>query len=356
MSVSNPQMPPSPGRRGCCGTGALIPGSDPPCRPADIVLVMDRSCSMDQRRMPFAKNAARTLVQRLTDGEVLGCGTRMGLVSFAAEASRDVPLTDDPVALRRAISALCGCGSTNHRAALEMAEATLGPGEARRQIVILFTDGVTTLGGDATGVTDRMKAAGVEIFCIGLMDDPLLLGRWASAPFETHVSITENPWELDALFRRTAEQLAVCCDRCPPVPGFSLTGCQDALRVRLCGAHLTELGRIVQLDVTLKDVCPGKRVAASILLWELDPWGREYFRGARHLVIPAQEGESCRDVHLDCIPFSLPEALNPGGERFCCPRRFQAQVIANYVDTDFVRCEARTCPCCGDRCTCCGDC
>ena len=33
-----------------------------------------------------------------------------------------------------------------------------------------------------------------------------------------------------------------------------------------------------------------------------------------------------------------------------------AQVIANYVDTDFVRCEARTCPCCGDRCTCCGDC
>ena len=345
MSVSNPQMTPALCRRGCCGT--------PDRRPADIVLVMDRSCSMDQRRMPFAKNAARSLIQLLTDagGQILGCGNRMGLVSFADEASRDVALTDDPVALRRAISALCGTGCTNHRAALEMAQATLGPGGAGRQIVILFTDGVTTLGGDATPVADRMKAAGVEIYCIGLLEDPLLLGRWASAPFETHVAITENPWELDALFRRTAERLNGCPADPEPDPSvFSLTGCQDALQVRLCNTHLTELGRIVQLDLTLKSVCPGKRVAVSILLWELDPCGGEYSRGARHLVIPAQPGDRCRDVELRCIPFSLPESLNAGGQGLCCPRRFQVQVIANYVDTDFVPCEnieARTCPCRG---------
>ena len=96
--------------------------------------------------------------------------------------------------------------------------------------------------------------------------------------------------------------------------------------------------------MTLKAVCPGKRVAASIMLMELSPDGAELPRGVKHILVPAQTGEECRDVSLKCIQFSLPEALDASGNTgsICNSRQFAARVIANYVDTDFSCCEAQT--------------
>ena len=131
---------------------------------------------------------------------------------------------------------------------------------------------------------------------------------------------------------------------CPEPTLFTVPGCKDAVHVVLNPAGIASLGRIVQLDVTLKAVCPGKQVAASIQLMEVAPDGTELPRGVKHILVPAQTGEVCQDVTLECVQFSLPEALNAAGHTgsICNPRHFTARVTANYVDTDFACCEAQT--------------
>ena len=100
---------------------------------------------------------------------------------------------------------------------------------------------------------------------------------------------------------------------------------------------MDSLGCIVQLDVTLRSVCPDKRVALAVMLSELDT---EHKRGMKTLTIPAHTGNGCRDVTVRCIKFVLPEDLDVSGSdgSLCNERRFRARLIANYVDYDFECC------------------
>ena len=125
---------------------------------------------------------------------------------------------------------------------------------------------------------------------------------------------------------------------------ITVPGCQDALRTELPPVSLQSLGRIVQLDVTVKAVCPGKRVAVSVILTETNEAGEKMPRGVKHILIPAQTGEGCQDITLRCIQFSVPEALDATGNTgsICNARQFGAQAIANYVDTDFTCCDVNT--------------
>ena len=131
---------------------------------------------------------------------------------------------------------------------------------------------------------------------------------------------------------------------CPSPTEITIPGCQDAVRVQLADTHLLSLGRIVQVDVTIQDVCPEKRVSASIILMEIAADGSKHPRGAKHILIPAQAGEACQDITLRCVAFSLPEGLDTTGDTgtICSQRKFEAMVIANYVDTDFTCCEDTT--------------
>ena len=129
---------------------------------------------------------------------------------------------------------------------------------------------------------------------------------------------------------------------CPTPAVFTAESCRDAVRADAGEILMHGLGRIIQVDVTLKNICPGKRVAASIILTERNAQGEAEARGVKHVLIPAQEGTGCRDLTLRCIPFSLPEALSGDGQSLCKERSFGVQVLANYVDTDFACCEAGT--------------
>ena len=51
--------------------------------------------------------------------------------------------------------------------------------------------------------------------------------------------------------------------------------------------YLESLGRIIQMDVTIKNVCRGKRVALAAILTEVDENGMEYRRGMKAMTIPA---------------------------------------------------------------------
>ena len=103
--------------------------------------------------------------------------------------------------------------------------------------------------------------------------------------------------------------------------------------------QLESLGRILQLDVNLKNVCPNRRVALAIILTEVDAHGTEYKRGLKTMTIPAHTRSGCSDVLVRCIKFVLPEDLVTGQTHSLCnERNFKAKIIANYIDNDFECC------------------
>ena len=59
-------------------------------------------------------------------------------------------------------------------------------------------------------------------------------------------------------------------ETCPVPVELTVEGCQDSLAADLGDVYLQSLGRIVQLDVTVKNVCPHKRVALAVILTEVD--------------------------------------------------------------------------------------
>ena len=446
MPVANPQKKISVSSMSCGGVATVTLGFQSAASlaftPADIVLIMDRSVSMTKERMPFAKEAANRFID-VVDGARDGA-TRMGIVSFAEEATEDVPLTGTFTELKPAIEKLTGGGKANHQAGFQAAANLLGHPATSRRIAVMFTAGEITGSEGADSAVQAMKDQGIEIFCIGLTADPTTLNRWASDPDNIHGAYTEDPAQLDRVFREIAaevilagardvelrEQLmpdfeilkvhdpdtgtvevtgpqsltwsidatgmkeqpdftslsfdiihvgssggtlpvnqsvfysdregnslefpspaveVICSgggeiypEPCPEPTEIQIPGCQDALHSVLPPVSLQSLGRIVQVDVTVKGVCPGKRLAVSIILSERDPEGIPQTRGVKHVLIPAQTGDACRDIILRCVQFSVPEILDSQGDpdSICKARQFEARVIANYVDSDFQCCNA----------------
>lgn len=130
-------------------------------------------------------------------------------------------------------------------------------------------------------------------------------------------------------------------ETCPMPVEISIEGCKDSVEFDAGDVTLESLGRILQLDVTLKNICPGKRVALAVLLDEVDDKGNEYKRGLKTVVVPAHKHPTCRDVTVRCIKFVLPEALDVSGsaDAICNRRKFRARFLANYIDHDFDCCK-----------------
>lgn len=135
--------------------------------------------------------------------------------------------------------------------------------------------------------------------------------------------------------------IVVLPEICPEPIDLTIDGCEDSLEFDAGELGLESLGCIVQLSVTLQNVCPNRRVALAAILAEVDDQGLEYNRGMKTMVIPAHTNDSCRDVAVRCIKFVLPESLDVSGPdgALCNARNFRARFIANYVDSGFVCCE-----------------
>ena len=130
---------------------------------------------------------------------------------------------------------------------------------------------------------------------------------------------------------------------CPVPVDLTVNSCSDAVVVDMGDTSLESLGRIIQMDVTIKNVCPGKRVALAAILTEVDENGMEYQRGMKAMTIPAHNASTCRDVLVKCIKFVVPEDLDVSGastQAMCNSRNFKARFIAHTIDTDFRCCES----------------
>lgn len=135
-------------------------------------------------------------------------------------------------------------------------------------------------------------------------------------------------------------QVVTEAEACPVPRDLYIDSCDDVVELDAGDLYLGSLGRIMQLDVTLKNVCPGKAVALGVILSEVDEEGNEYRRGLKTLTIPAHDKSGCRDVLVRCIKFVLPEDTAPvsAPETLCSNRHFVARLISHYIDNDYSCC------------------
>ena len=430
-------------------TLALTAAPDIVSNPTDIVLVLDRSGSMTGSPLSNLKLGANTFIDLIDeatdstkDGQI-GSGSRMGVVSFSSTAVANTQLITSVDALKTAVDGLSAGGSTNHADAFAKATQLFDPASPNAKVMVLFTDGNTTIGAPPAPVAAAARAQGIIIYCIGLIGsdglDISALNDWATDPDASHVAVTPDAADLEELFAELAANISkpgatdividevvnpdfvitsissptkgsatmldahslrwniaqlgvtasesatldffirhvgqqpgtklvnesitysdqegnvvsfpkptvsVECDivvhpePCPEPVDLTVEGCQDSVLVDLGDVYLGSQGRIIQMDVTIQNVCPGKRVALAAILTEVDQDGMEHQRGMKAFTIPAHSAPVCRDVLVKCIKFVVPEDLNVAGTAMCSPRKFKARFLANNIDTDYRCCES----------------
>lgn len=186
--------------------------------PTDIVLILDRSGSMSGIPLTNLKNGAKKfidIIDESTDGSQdgqIGNGSHIGIVSFADTATQNTQLITSVVDLKTAVDSLTAGGSTNHEDAFTKALELFDMNSSNAKVMVMFTDGVTTAGGNPNPVATLAKSQGVIIYCIGLSGngglDEQALKDWASDPDSAYVAITPDDTELEDLFEDLANNIS----------------------------------------------------------------------------------------------------------------------------------------------------
>lgn len=371
---------------------SLTAEPDITANPTDIVMILDRSGSMAGSSLANLKSGARKfidIIDEATDGVQdgqIGYGSRIGIVSFAGMAVQDTQLMTSVADLKAAVNALSAGGATNHADAFAKALQLFDPLSMNAKVMVMFTDGETTVGEDPAPIAEAAKAQGVTIYCVGLSGnggiDVKALNDWASEPSSAYVSITPDDEELEDIFEDLAANIAKpgatdivitekvsscfkivsvsrpekgtaslidsvtlqwkidalgvknsegavlefevrhlgCCsgkikvnesitysdhegnhvvfpdpeidvdcgvdvvaEPCPEPVDITIGGCQEAAEIHAGNINLSSLGCILQLDVTIKNVCPHHRVGLAVILYEVDNHGNEFKRGIKFL-------------------------------------------------------------------------
>lgn len=186
-------------------------------QPADIMLVLDRSGSMQGQPFADLKTGADSfvdIIDQATDNALNGVianGSRVGVVSFSDTAVVNQPLTSSAGAVKSAVNGLAVGGNTNHNAAFQTAQAQLaGSQPTNKKILIMFTDGDTTVGGNADAAAAAARSAGTEIYTIGLGQVNVgELDNWATDPDNQHVFLTPNSSQLQSIFQAIGAAIVV---------------------------------------------------------------------------------------------------------------------------------------------------
>jgi len=170
---------------------------------ADVMLVVDRSNSMDGDKLAKARAAAKRFVAGLDLGR-----HRVGVVSFSDLVTLDQPLSADGAAILATIDGMRADGRTDIAGALDLALRHIG--EAARPealpVVLLLTDGRPSREGqpyvDAVRQAERARARGALIYSIGLGEatdvDAVLLTQIAGSA--ARYFYAPQPEDLDAIY------------------------------------------------------------------------------------------------------------------------------------------------------------
>ena len=102
--------------------------------------------------------------------------------------------------------------NTNHADAFSKAVQLFDPASGNAKVMVIFTDGNTTTGAPPAPVATAAKAQGIIIYCIGLIGsdglDISALNDWATDPDASHVAVTPDTADLEALFVQLAANIS----------------------------------------------------------------------------------------------------------------------------------------------------
>ena len=161
-------------------TGISLPGLG--CNEQlDLMLVLDRSGSIDSGELTTLKNAANAFITALAPSTA---GVHTGQSSFSTAGTLDLHLTDDATAAHAAVNALVSSGRTNLYQGISLAKGELDdlhvpherPGV--KDVMIIITDGnpneptsEAIARALAKSEADVARVAGIEIFVVGIGGD-----------------------------------------------------------------------------------------------------------------------------------------------------------------------------------------
>ncbi len=162
--------------------------------PVAMVLVVDRSGSMEGDKLTWTKRAALSAV------EALPVDAQLGVIAFNGDYSWIAPLNtvSNRTQLTDQINSLSPGGGTRFYPALENAYHELGGSKAAVKHIVLLTDGLSTDGTDFKPLAKKMAAAGITLSTVAMSreaDMPLLksLAQISSGRFYRTDKATDVP-------------------------------------------------------------------------------------------------------------------------------------------------------------------
>ena len=265
--------------------------------PVDLALVIDTSGSMEGAKIQAARASARTLVERLADGDVLSVDT------FSDHARTLVPpvrLTPETRArVLSSIAELGTGGSTNMFEGLELAEMHVAQADRNHPVrrIVMISDGQANVGPSSPNalgeLAQRSLSLGAQVTSlgVGLDYDERTLDAIAERtsgrlfhvgdPREMQATLEH---EIDLLGSTVADQAAI---EVVPAPGVVLVGVEGAriegaengaVRIPL-GALFAGQHREALVRVRLTEAASGtQRALASVRLRFHDPAENEVER------------------------------------------------------------------------------
>ncbi|WP_409344046.1 vWA domain-containing protein [Paenibacillus sp. MBLB4367] len=128
-----------------------------------VMMVMDRSGSMQGQRIDTAKLASQNFVEHLKKNE------RTGMIVFSTDSSMLHPLSDDKGAVSQAIATVKAEGGTNIAPAFQAAMDAVGK-EAGERVIFMLSDGEDpnfSIPETRQAIISRANEEGITIFAIG---------------------------------------------------------------------------------------------------------------------------------------------------------------------------------------------
>lgn len=176
--VCAPNASPTPS-----ATPSTSPSPSPspnPCLQPDVMLVLDRSGSINASELNSLKSAATDFVDAL---DLTVPGVHAGQTSFSTSGTLDQELTGGEASMNAAIAALTSGGLTNLKSGIDLAVGELGGANDRPDVtspdkMVIITDGhpnrplpSSTADDVAAASATAAKALGIEIFVVGVGSD-----------------------------------------------------------------------------------------------------------------------------------------------------------------------------------------
>jgi len=289
-----------------------------------LVIVLDKSWSMNGRVMELCKAAAQAAVDALTDRQIVGILTFDDRYAWDV-TPRNVGQNRDEI--RKAITAIQPGGDTLIYPALEQAYLMLGKTKASAKHVVLLSDG-RSYPDDYQGLVKKMVDAGMTVssIAVGPAADAALLSniaKWGSGrPY-----VVQDASEVTQIFVKEARQAMSAFEEgeaiVPVVKARSLLS-----RVDLSDVPALRGRTAMVLKETATQVLATKRDDPILAFWPFglgrtavfasdvkDRWATEWLRWKGYGPFFAGVVRSVARQHLDPVSIELQEGAVRGNAR-----------------------------------------